>query len=95
MVATAATIGKVDFSPLWFRELTMTGSNCYAYGILRGERVRTYALALDLIAAGKFPTQGLLTHVFPLSAWEKAFGVVFDKRGAGSVKVALDPQAHK
>ena len=92
MVATAASVKKVDLSSLWFRQLTLTGSNCYSYGAYRGEKVRTYALALELLASGKVAAAGLLTQVFGLEDWEKAFAAMFDKRGARSVKVALDPR---
>ena len=36
LVGTAASLGPVDFSSLWFRELTLTGSAMYAYGVFRG-----------------------------------------------------------
>lgn len=90
-----ATSGKVsvDLSPLWFRRLTLTGSNCYAHMVHAGETKRTYRVALELLEQGLYPTTGLLTHTFPLSQWERAFAVVFDKRLGESVKVALDPQS--
>ncbi len=92
MVATAGTLKGVDLSPLWFRELTLRGSNCYAQGTFRGETVRTYALALQLLT-GPYPTEGLVRHVFPLAEWERAFVTAFDKRGTQSMKVALRPGA--
>ena len=55
-----------------------------------GERVRTSALALELLASGAYPTAGLVSHLFPLARWREAFGAAFDKRASGSVKVAFD-----
>ena len=90
LVATAAELGQLDISSLWFRELRLSGSALYAYGTWQGQRVRTYQLAVDLLARGGYPVQGLVTHVFPLSDYRKAFQVAFDKRCHQSVKVVFD-----
>ena len=91
MVATCGTLKGVDFSPLWFRRLTMRGSNCYAQAPHKGETVRTYALALELLQGGAYPTKGLEPRIFPLAQWRTAFIAAFDKRREQSVKVALRP----
>jgi erythritol/L-threitol dehydrogenase len=89
MVGTAASIGPVDFSSLWFRELRVTGSVSYAFGNYEGQRVRTYQMAIDLLAKG-YPTEGLLTHTCSLSEFARAFKTAFNKSGTKSVKVAID-----
>ncbi|MHC1712765.1 MAG: zinc-binding dehydrogenase [Solidesulfovibrio sp.] len=93
MVGAGASLNKADVSSLWFRELTIVGSSGCATGPdprHPGQRVRTYALALELLASGRYPTAGLLTHLFRLEDWPKAFATAFDKRSTGSVKVAFD-----
>ncbi len=90
LVGTAGEIGLLDFSSLWFRELKVSGSAMYSYGAWQGQRVRTYQLAVDLLARGDYPVQGLVSHVFPLSDYREAFQVAFDKRHHQSVKVAFD-----
>jgi threonine dehydrogenase-like Zn-dependent dehydrogenase len=90
LVGTAGEIGLVDFSSLWFRELKVSGSAMYAYGAWQGQRVRTYQLAVDLLARGDYPAKGLVSHIFPLSDYREAFQVAFDKRRHQSVKVAFD-----
>lgn len=90
MVGTASSINKVDLSSLWFRQLTMTGTMCYGHGMLGGERVRTYQLAVDLLARGDYPTKGLVTHSFALEEWKTAFSALFDKSRHASVKVVFD-----
>jgi threonine dehydrogenase-like Zn-dependent dehydrogenase len=89
LVGTAGEVGPVDLSSLWFRELKVSGSAMYAYGNWQGQRVRTYQLAVDLLARG-YPVQGLISHVFPLGDYREAFQVAFDKRHHQSVKVAFD-----
>ncbi len=90
LVGSAGEVGKVDISSLWFRELKVSGSAMYAFGNWQGQTVRTYQLAVDLLARGDYPVQGLVTHVFPLRDYRRAFQAAFDKRRHQSVKVAFD-----
>jgi erythritol/L-threitol dehydrogenase len=93
MVGTAGTIGPVDFSSLWFRELKLTGSAMFAHGICEGQTVRTYAKAVELLARGDYPSRGLVSHLFPLANYRQAFQTAFDKRRHHSLKVVLDLRA--
>ncbi len=90
LVGTAGSIGPVDFSSLWFRELTLTGSVMYAHSVFRGEKLRTYAKAVELLARSDYPTRGLVSHLFRLEDYRKAFQAAFDKRHHQSLKVVLD-----
>jgi threonine dehydrogenase-like Zn-dependent dehydrogenase len=90
LVGTAGELGPLDLSSLWFRELKVSGSAMYSYGVWQGRRVRTYQLAVDLLAQGDYPVKGLVSHVFPLSDYREAFRVAFDKRHHQSVKVVFD-----
>lgn len=93
MVGAGAKLDGVDISSLWFRELTVTGSSgCSTAPDPRrpGTRARVYDVAVSLLASGRYPTAGLLTHLFPLDRYAEAFRTAFDKRSTGSVKVAFD-----
>jgi threonine dehydrogenase-like Zn-dependent dehydrogenase len=90
LVGTAGRLGPVDLSALWFRELRLCGSAMYGQGISRGHPVRTYELAVELLARPSYPREGLLSHTFPLQDYVRAFQAAFDKRRHRSVKVALD-----
>jgi erythritol/L-threitol dehydrogenase len=90
MVGTAGALGPVDFSSLWFRELKLTGSAMCAHGVCQGRTVRTYDLAVELLARGDYPCQGLVSHLFPLGDYRRAFETAFDKRRHHSLKVVLD-----
>jgi threonine dehydrogenase-like Zn-dependent dehydrogenase len=93
LVGTAGVLGRVDLSSLWFRELHLTGSSCYAWSSFQGQRVRTFEMAVTLLAAGNYPARDLVTQIFPLSKHAKAFQATFDKVRHRSVKVALDPRS--
>ena len=90
LVGTAGVMGPVDFSSLWFRELKLTGSSMYSYGIFQGQKIRTYEKAVELLARGDYPLPGLVSHLFPLADYRRAFKTAFDKRRHQSLKVALD-----
>jgi threonine dehydrogenase-like Zn-dependent dehydrogenase len=90
MVGTAGTLRSADVSSLWLRELKVTGSVVYGHGMHRGERVRTYELAVELLCRDDYPVHGLLTHVFPMDEYGRAFKAAMDKKRWRSVKVALD-----
>jgi threonine dehydrogenase-like Zn-dependent dehydrogenase len=90
LVGTASTLGPVDFSSLWFRELTLTGSAMYAYSVFQGEKIRTYEKAVELLARGDYPYRGLVSHIFRLGEYREAFQAAFDKRHHQSLKVVLN-----
>jgi erythritol/L-threitol dehydrogenase len=92
LVGTAGKVNQVDVSSLWFRELRLTGTATYAYGLFQGQQVRTYQLALDLLAGGNFPVNGLVTHFYPLSQYQRAFQAALDKLHYKSIKVVMDPR---
>ena len=83
--------GRWEWSPLYFKEISWVGSN--AFGIEDVEGVRQHAIQhyLDLVQAGRIDLTGLLTHTFPLSAWQDAFLAVADQARSHAIKVAIDP----
>jgi threonine dehydrogenase-like Zn-dependent dehydrogenase len=83
--------GRWEWSPLYFKEIGLVGSN--AFGIEEVEGVRRHGIAhyLDLAATGRIDVGGLLTHTFGLSAWRDAFAALADQARSGAIKVALDP----
>jgi threonine dehydrogenase-like Zn-dependent dehydrogenase len=93
LVGTAGALGPVDFSSLWFRELKLTGSSMYSYGNFQGQKIRTYEKAVELLARGDYPLPGLVSHLFRLADYRRAFQAAFDKRRHHSLKVALDLRA--
>lgn len=82
--------GRVDLTPLWFRELSFVGAYGRQAEHWAGRRVDTYALVHELILAGRLKTEGLLTHTFPLGEYRQAFTVAMNKGVHRAVKVAFD-----
>ncbi len=95
LVGTAGTISGVDAAPLWFKEVTLIGSSMYDRCTLHGVTQRTYQHVIDLLTAGRFYTDGLVTHRFPLGEYVCAFNVALNKNRYRSVKVVLLPKNEK
>ena len=87
-----ATPGRWEWTPVYFKELTIAGSN--AFGIEEVEGVRRHASAhyLDLATRGRVDLTGMLTHRFPLEQWWDALGVLAHQDESGAIKVAFEPQ---
>ncbi len=81
---------RYEWTPWYFKELNLVGSN--AFGVEEVEGVRRHAIAhyLDLAAAGRIDLTGMLTHTFALDAWRDAFGALADQGASGAIKVAFD-----
>ena len=92
LIGSAGRTGPVDFSPLWFREVSLHGSGLPGPVEFRGNRVRPHELALKLLADEPTRWSGLEARVFPLSRYREAFQAAFNKQRFRAMKVALDPR---
>jgi len=79
----------LDWTPLWFKELTLRGSLCYGSHAHGGTSRRAFDEAVELIATGRTQVAPLLTHTFPLVDYRRALATAMNKKGTGSVKVAF------
>lgn len=62
------------------KELDVLGSHLGPY---------CYEPVIEWIANGKLPTEGVVTHKFPLEKWKEAFEKA--EKGQDSIKVVLVP----
>jgi threonine dehydrogenase-like Zn-dependent dehydrogenase len=85
------TPGRWEYTPLYFKELSLAGSN--AFGIEEVEGVRQHAIRhyLDLVVDGRVDLSGMLTHQFPLDHWHDALRALATQDESGAVKVAFGP----
>jgi threonine dehydrogenase-like Zn-dependent dehydrogenase len=79
---------KVDWTPLWFKELKLAGTNSSSGEIFRGERKRGYEIALKLMEEG-LDLSPLLTHTFRLKEYKKAIEMNFSRGKYGLIKSAF------
>lgn len=90
VVAGVHAPARFDWSPWYFKEARLVGSN--AFGVEEVEGVRKHAIEhyLDLVGSGRVDVAALLTHTFPLERWREAFAALARQDESGAVKVAFD-----
>jgi threonine dehydrogenase-like Zn-dependent dehydrogenase len=77
-------------TPVYFKEITFTGSNAFGFEEVDGVRKHGIALYLDLVGSGRIDLTGMLTHTFRLDEWRDAFAALADQQASGAIKVAID-----
>jgi threonine dehydrogenase-like Zn-dependent dehydrogenase len=83
---------RMDLAPLWYQEVRLTGA--YAYGMEShdGRRVKTFELALEVLARGGLAAQleTLVRHRFPLRRYRQAIATAMRPGKFGAVKTVFD-----
>jgi threonine dehydrogenase-like Zn-dependent dehydrogenase len=82
--------GRWEWSPLYFKEIALVGSNAFGFEEVEGQRKHAIAHYLDLAAAGRVDLRPMLTHSFRLEQWREAFLAIANQADSGAVKVAFD-----
>jgi len=89
LVGLAASPPGIDWSHVWRKELKIQGAFCYAWETVGGRRVRTFELALEMLADGMFPFEKLVTHRFRLEDYPRAFRTLTEKGLSRAVKAVF------
>jgi threonine dehydrogenase-like Zn-dependent dehydrogenase len=89
LVGLAAHPKRVDWTPIWLKELRIAGSFACSTENFQGQRTRTYQLALNWMKEGRLDLSRLLTHRFRLEEYQKAFEVLFRKKKSRAIKAAF------
>ena len=82
---------RFEWTPLYFKEIALLGSNAYGVETLAGARAHGIEHYLSLLAEGKLDWSGVVTHRFALEKFGDAFMAVYDKRRSGAIKVLFQP----
>jgi hypothetical protein len=77
-------------TPLYFKEISMVGSNAFGVEEIDGVRQHGIRHYLDLVAADRVDLTGMLTHTFTLDDWRGAFTALASQATSGAIKVAFD-----
>lgn len=79
---------RFEWTPLYFKELRVVGSNAFGGEEFRGVRKHAMEHYVDLCASGEVDLSFLVTHRYPLDEWREAFLTAIQKT-SGCVKVAF------
>lgn len=83
---------RFEWSPLWFKEISLVGSLSVGLEDDHGQRRHTYQIALDLILEKKVNLKALLTHTFQLPHYREAIRTCTNKGRSKAIKVAFSFQ---
>lgn len=92
ILGLASIVSGVDWTPVWLKELQVTGSYIYRWETWQGRRRRTMEIALEWLAAGRADLGRLVTHRFPLERYRDALGAATGKAQSRAFKVVFQPQ---
>jgi len=81
---------RFEWTPLWFREISLVGSMGAGVEHFRGRRMHTFEIFLELLWQKKIDVKPLVTHRFRLWQYKDAFKVCLNKQSSRSIKVLFD-----
>ncbi|MEW6553127.1 MAG: alcohol dehydrogenase catalytic domain-containing protein [Actinomycetota bacterium] len=84
-------IKRIDWTPVWLKELTIKGIYAYQEDEFEGRKVHDFELALDLFESGKVDLSHLITHRFTLDEWPKALDTALNKGRERAIKIVFTP----
>ena len=82
--------GRFEWTPWYFKELRLVGSNAFGDETFEGRRRHAYEHYFDLLADGSIDLSGMLSHRFRLDSWREAFATLVRQGETGAIKVAFD-----
>ena len=86
-----ATPERWESTPIYFKEITVAGSNAFGMEEFDGKRQHAIAHYLDLVADGRLDITPMLTHRFALEQWWPALKALARQDRSGALKVAFTP----
>jgi len=82
--------GRFEWTPWYFKELRLVGSNAFGRETFEGHTAHAYEHFFDLLGEGRIDLDGLLTHTWRLEQWRDAFTALVHQGDTGVVKGAFD-----
>jgi threonine dehydrogenase-like Zn-dependent dehydrogenase len=90
VVSGVHAAGRFEWSPWYFKEIRIVGSNAFGVEEVDGRRQHAIAHYLDLVREGRVDVHTMLTHLFRLDDWREAFETIARQHDTGAIKVAFD-----
>jgi threonine dehydrogenase-like Zn-dependent dehydrogenase len=79
---------RFEWTPIYFKELSLIGSNAFGIETFRGRRLHAIEAYLELVRGGLDVTP-IITHRFQLDQWRDAFRAVGNRARSGAVKAVF------
>jgi threonine dehydrogenase-like Zn-dependent dehydrogenase len=81
---------RFEWTPLYFKELSLVGSNAFGIEEWQGRRQHAMEWYLEFVRERRLDVTPIITHRYPLDAWRDAFLACHDQGGSGAVKVLFE-----
>jgi len=81
---------RFEWTPLYFKELALVGSNAFAVEEWDGRRQHAMEWYFEFVRAGKIDATAILTHRFALEDYRRAFLACYDQGASEAVKVLFE-----
>lgn len=79
----------IDWTPLWFQELTLVASYAYGQEQFRGRQCDTFEIALEIAQSAHEPLRTLVGETFPLERYRDALRAAMSTGRSRSIKTVL------
>jgi threonine dehydrogenase-like Zn-dependent dehydrogenase len=90
VVTGVAPPRRFEWSPLYFKEIALVGSNAFAVEEWDGRRQHAMEWYFEFLRAGRLDATPIVTHRFPLARWREAFLACGEQGRSGAVKVLFE-----
>jgi L-iditol 2-dehydrogenase len=90
LVGAAARV-DVDWTRIWYRQLTIAGVFAYGQAPYQNAQRDIYDVSIQLMRNDGLGELNMVTHVFPLEEYRAALSAALDKNGHRSIKVVFRP----
>lgn len=91
IVALGVEVPKAfEWTPLYHKELSLVGSNAFAFETFEGRRQHAIEWYFELIRTRRIDVTPIITHRYPLADYRRAFLACHDQGASGAVKVLFD-----
>jgi threonine dehydrogenase-like Zn-dependent dehydrogenase len=81
---------RFEWTPLYFKELSLVGSNAFAIEEWDGRRQHAMEWYFEFLRAGRLDGTAILTHRYALDEYREAFMSCWDQGKSGAVKVLFE-----
>jgi threonine dehydrogenase-like Zn-dependent dehydrogenase len=85
-----ATPRRFEWTPLYWKEVSIVGSNAFGVETLDGARRHAMEWWFELLARERMRVPPIVTHRYPLARWREAFMACHDQGASGAVKVLFE-----
>ncbi len=81
---------KFEWTPHYFKEINLIGSNAFGVENFEGQRLHSFDIYFQLLTHGRLKIPSLVTHRFRLEQYREALLTSYDKGKYQAIKIVFD-----